>query len=181
MQEEGYTSFVIVTTSLNMCYGLPLVTTWRTPIHFPEPSSLIPSSMRPEALQPSHHLGWVAVTCLSVFLDPGCSSSEAHCRAHVYVFRSGLTLLMVLCFLSDQHRAWHMYIKCLKTTGREEERKGKREGIQVFPPLFPGNTKAHFNQQVLSLLINISEVLNSVSIDRNNYQAAWGREKCADS
>lgn len=45
--------------------------------------------------------------------------------------------------------------------GRSKRRKevGRKKGIQVIPSV-PGNAKSHCNQRVLSLLINISEVLN---------------------
>lgn len=45
---------------------------------------------------------------------------------------------------------------CRTKRRKEDERKGKREGerdrrkgMQFFPPLFPGDAKAHFSQQVL--------------------------------
>lgn len=91
-------------------------------------------------------------------------------------------VLIYLHILSDQHSIWGtagVINICRRKKGREEEGKGRREG--GFPPPFPGNAKAHFNQQVQSSLIHISDVSNWVSIDRNNYQRGWGREKCADS
>lgn len=80
------------------------------------------------------------------------------------------------CILRDQHRGWHV-ASVIHVCSRKEERKGRKEGgrewgkrIHFFSPPFPGNAKVHFTQQVLSLLIYISEVLNWVSIDSNNYQ-----------
>ena len=159
-------------------HDLPLMwPTGRLLCTFQSPAHLLPP--------PWSHLGLLSPACPpSWILDP---SPLRHSAGHVSRLLVPDVCFSPLCILSAQHRVWRVpsiINVCRRKRGREERQEGGRKqgkGIHIHPPPFPHNAKPHFNQQGLSLLIHISEVLNWVPIDSNNYQPGGGREKCVDS
>lgn len=160
------------------------ISLWRTPSPIPEPSSLISASMKSEARHPPYHSGWTSV-CLPVHLP------RSHVHLHggatqttcIHCLLMTFLALIYFCILSDGHRVWPMtgVINICRTQKRkQEERKGKRRNPASSS--FSRSRGSSFQPtRAVSLSVHISEVLNSVPIDRNNYQQGWGREKRADS
>jgi hypothetical protein len=147
------------------------ISLWGTALHMPKPTSVSLSFMKPEALPSltplrlNHH----QPVCL-----PGL---QMHSYKHTAYYIGGccsitmLILLIYLCIFREERRVicgwWNKHLG--KKKGKR--RRGRVRGRNLILPPFPDNAGAHFNHQALCLLINSSEILNCVSIDRNNWQA----------